>query len=29
LNGPKIDHMASVDAVVVEKTLALKISGKF
>jgi hypothetical protein len=29
LNGPKIDHMASVDAIVVEKALALKIGGKF
>ena len=29
LNGPKIDHMASADAVAVEKELALKILGKF
>lgn len=29
LNGPKIDHMASADAVVVEKDLALRILGKF
>jgi hypothetical protein len=29
LNGPKIDQMASVDAVAVEKALALMISGKF
>ena len=29
LNGPKIDHMASADAVVVEKELALKVLGKF
>lgn len=29
LNGQKIDHMASADAVGVEKDLALKILGKF
>lgn len=29
LNGPKIDHMGSADAVAVEKELALKIVGKF
>ena len=29
LNGPKIDHMASADAIVVEKELALKVLGKF
>ena len=29
LNGPKIDHMASADAEVVEKELALKVLGKF
>ena len=29
LNGSKIDHMASADAVVVEKGLALKILGRF
>jgi hypothetical protein len=29
LNGPKIDHMASADAVVVEKDLALKVIAKF
>ena len=29
LNGPKIDHMASADALVVEKDLALKVLAKF
>jgi len=29
LNGPKIDSMASADALVVEKELALKVLGKF
>ena len=29
LNGPKIDHMVSADAVVVEKDLALKVIAKF